>query len=59
MTNTQNIVTGSTTNFSQLQLSGTQFAHNRTLSLTLLCALSGLSIIPIKCDNAGRIGSIA
>jgi len=59
MTNTANLITGSTSDFSILQFSGTQFVHNQTISLTLLCALSGLAIIPVYCDSLGRIGSVA
>lgn len=58
MTNTSNLVTGSSTAFSTLQISGTQFTNNNTVSLTLLCALSGLAIIPVLCDSTGRIGSV-
>jgi len=32
---------------------------NRAVSLVLLCAVSGLTMIPIRCDSTGRIGSIA
>ena len=59
MTNTNNLVTGSSSTFSVLQFSGTQFVHNQAVSLTLLCALSGLAIIPVLCDSTGRIGSVA
>ena len=52
----ENIVVGS--GLTVLALSGTQFTQNQTLSLTLLCALSGLAIIPVKCDSLGRIGSV-
>ena len=51
--------TGSSTNFSQFTISGTQFVNQGAVTLTLLCALSGLAVIPVMCDNAGRIGSIA
>ncbi len=58
MTATNILVTGSSTAFSTLQFSGTQFDNNQSIGLTLLCALSGLAIIPVKCDSTGRIGSI-
>lgn len=58
MTNTETLVTGSATNFSALQISGTQFTNNNSIQLTLLCALSGLAIIPVLCDSTGRIGSV-
>lgn len=58
MTNTAILVTGSNTNFSQLQISGTQFTNNQSVQLCLMMAMSGLSIIPVKCDSTGRIGSI-
>jgi len=54
-----NLRTGSATNFSQFGFSGTQFANQGAITLTLLCAVSGLAIIPVRCDNAGRIGSVA
>lgn len=41
-----------------LAFSGTQFQNQNSVSLTLLCALSGLAIIPVRCDSTGRIGSI-
>ena len=53
-----NLATGSTSDFSQLQFSGTSFVHQGAITLTLLCALSGLAIIPVKCDSTGRIGSV-
>jgi hypothetical protein len=40
-------------------ISGTQFTQQGAIQMVLLCALSGLAIIPVKCDSAGRIGSIA
>ena len=55
---TTNLVTGSTTAFSTLQISGTQFTNNNTVQLCLLMAMSGLAIIPVKCDSTGRIGSV-
>ncbi len=36
-------------------ISGTQFLNQGTLALTLLCAISGLAIIPIRCDATGAI----
>ena len=54
-----NIATGSSSTFSVLQFSGTSFVDQGALTLTLLCALSGLAVIPVQCDSAGRIGSIA
>ena len=49
---------GSTTDFSTLQISGTQFTNMQSVGLVLLCGLSGLAIIPVSCDSLGRIGSI-
>ena len=31
----------------------------RPVQLSLLCAVSGLTMIPVRCDSTGRIGSIA
>lgn len=36
-------------------VSGTQFLDNGTFALTLLCAVSGLAIIPIRCNATGAI----
>ena len=55
---TTNLVTGSSTAFSTLQISGTQFTNNNTVQLCLMLALSGLALIPVKCDSIGRIGSV-
>ncbi len=41
-----------------MSISGTQFTQQGAIQLVLLCALSGLSIIPVKCDSTGRIGSV-
>lgn len=38
--------------------SGTQFINQGAVQLVLLCAISGLAIIPVKCDSTGRIGSV-
>ena len=48
-------VNGSATNFSEFGFSGTQFANQGAVTLTLLCGLSGLSVIPIRVDNTGAI----
>ena len=40
-------------------ISGTQFLQQGAFALTLLCAVSGLAIIPVLCDSAGRTGSFA
>jgi len=53
-----NLATGSSSTFSVLQYSGTSFVDQGAVTLTLLCALSGLAIIPVKCDSTGRIGSV-
>jgi len=53
-----NLATGSATNFSQFGFSGTQFVNQGAITLTLLCAVSGLAIIPVRCDSLGRIGSV-
>ena len=53
-----NLRTGSSSIFNTLQYSGTQFIHQGAIGLTLLCALSGLAIIPVLCDSTGRIGSV-
>ncbi len=53
---TENIVLG--TGVTELALSGTSFTQPKTVSLTLLCALSGLAVIPVLCDSTGRIGSV-
>jgi len=58
MTNTNIIVTGSATNFSALQLSGTQFTNNNSVSICLMVGLSGLALIPLRVDSLGRAGSI-
>ena len=42
----------------QVSFSGTQFTHQGAVQLCLLCGLSGLAVIPIKCDSTGRIGSV-
>ena len=54
MTATNMVVSGVSVN-----LSGTYFTQQGAVNLTLLCAVSGLSIIPVRCDSTGRIGSIA
>jgi hypothetical protein len=51
--------TGSMTGVTGLYTSGTYVQHSQNLTFTLLCALSGLAIIPVRCDSTGRIGSIA
>ena len=38
--------------------SGTQFVNQGAVQMVLLCALSGLAVIPVRCDSTGRIGSI-
>ena len=53
-----NLATGSSTLFNTLQFSGTSFENQGAVTLTLLCALSGLAVIPVRCTNDGRIGSI-
>lgn len=40
-------------------ISGTHFLQQGTFALTILCAISGLAIIPVLCDSEGRIGSFA
>lgn len=40
-------------------ISGTDFINQGVVNLVLLCALSGLAVIPVRCDSTGRIGSIA
>ena len=37
---------------------GTQFTNQGAVNLTLLCAMSGLAIIPVLCDSTGIIGSV-
>lgn len=32
--------------------------EKRAFQLCLLCAVSGLTVIPVKCDSTGRIGSV-
>ena len=51
-------VTGSSTAFGQFGFSGTQFAQQGAVQLCLMMAMSGLVVIPVKCDSTGRIGSI-
>lgn len=51
--------TGSATGVTGVYVSGTYFSHQQTVDFTLLCAMSGLAIIPVRCDSTGRIGSIA
>ena len=41
-----------------VNISGTQFENQGAVQMVLLCALSGLSLIPVRCDSTGRIGSI-
>jgi len=41
-----------------VNFSGTQFTQQSAVQLVLLCALSGLAVIPVRCDSTGRIGSI-
>ena len=62
MTANEFIVTASGTSVGlggQVNISGTQFTELSTVQVVLLCALSGLSVIPVRCDSTGRIGSIA
>lgn len=42
----------------ELQISGTQFTNQGAVQLVLMCALSGLAVIPVRADSIGRIGSI-
>ncbi len=52
-------LTGSATNFSEFGISGTLFTgHTAAAQIVLLCALSGLAVIPVLCDSTGRIGSV-
>lgn len=44
---------------SPIYISGTNLQAQGAVQLVLLCALSGLSLIPVRCDSTGRIGSIA
>ncbi len=53
-----NISLGSSTDFSKLQLSGTQFTNQSAAQIVLMCGLSGLALIPIRVDSTGRCGSI-
>ncbi len=53
---TENLVIGS--GLTVLAISGTEFTQPRTVSLTLLMALSGHALIPVLCDSTGRIGSV-
>ncbi len=53
---TENLVIGS--GLTVLAISGTEFTQSRTVSLTLMCALSGHAIIPVLADSLGRIGSV-
>jgi len=41
-----------------IYFSGTQFQQQGAIQAVLLCALSGLAVIPVRCDSTGRIGSI-
>ena len=41
-----------------IYFSGTYFAQQGAVQVSLLCALSGLAVIPVRCDSTGRIGSI-
>lgn len=62
MVGTEFLVTASGTSVglgAQVNISGTQFTQQAAVQLVLLCALSGLSVIPVRCDSTGRIGSIA
>ena len=42
-----------------VNISGTSFTEQGAVQMVLLCALSGLAVIPVRCDSTGRIGSIA
>lgn len=41
-----------------IYFSGTYFQQQGAVQAVLLCALSGLAVIPVKCDSTGRIGSV-
>lgn len=41
-----------------INFSGTQFGNQTSVQVVLLCALSGLAVIPVLCDSTGRIGSV-
>ena len=41
-----------------VNISGTSFSEQTSVQMVLLCALSGLAVIPVKCDSTGRIGSV-
>lgn len=58
MTNVNMMALGSSTNYNVLQISGTDFKNMQSASLTIMCAISGNAVIPIKCDSTGRIGSV-
>lgn len=51
-------VIGSATAFGEFGFSGTQFDQQGAVQLCLMMAMSGLAIIPVKCDSTGRIGSV-
>jgi len=45
----------------RISISGTQFstlASGTAIAMVLLMAMSGLAVIPVRCDSAGRIGSM-
>jgi hypothetical protein len=46
------------TSNSPIYISGTYVQAQGAVQLVLLCALSGLAVIPVRCDSTGRIGSI-
>jgi len=39
-------------------LSGTQFTNQGAAQIVLLCALSGLAVIPISCDSTGKLDTV-
>jgi len=62
MAGTELIITASGTSVGltgNVNISGTQFTQQNVVQMVLLCALSGLAVIPVRCDSTGRIGSIA
>jgi hypothetical protein len=61
MVGTELIVTRSGTSVGlggTVNISGTSFTQQGVVQMVLLCALSGLAVIPVRCDSTGRIGSI-
>lgn len=55
MTNVNMVVLGSSTNYDELQMSGTVWKQQQSIPTVLLCGVSGNAILPVRLDGTGAI----